>query len=41
MTTFSVKHFKCIIGIRNQFVLKLHWILNSDSDFHRTLKIRI
>ena len=30
-----------IIGIRNQFVLKLHWILSSDSDFHRTLKIRI
>jgi hypothetical protein len=39
-TTCSVKH-ECKILIQNQFVLKLHWILSSDSDFHRTLKIRI
>eukprot|EP01043_Picozoa_sp_COSAG02_P069428 COSAG02_NODE_11890_length_1634_cov_2.469707_1_plen_48_part_10 len=39
-STYSVKH-ECIIGTPNQFVLKFPMILSYDSDFHRTLKIRI
>ena len=34
--TCSVK-YECKILIRNQLVLKLHWILSSDSVFHRTV----
>ena len=40
LTTFSVK-CQCIIGIRNQFVLKFPVILSSFSGFHGTLKMRI